>query len=938
MYEIWVTSQAAIMKHVLDGIAAFFNRDGGSLMLYVSSVFGFLILIGRYILKPSIKEVMIWLLILMILPFVMIKYKDTARIYDTTDPLDIYTVDHIPFGLLFPLSIITSTMHSVINTAEDALHQPNDPTYTKTGMVYASKLFDEMKSLKPSAALSSAWSEFIYQCIDPNVRVRNRYTYDDLFNAPDMMTFLKDHTQDGFNRVHIPWLGSPSSKDSWPRCLTALNAIDAKYQSELPKFYTTMGAYDPLNKVKTSVEIQNDINGVYGYFLGISSSAQENMMQNLMINATKNGFKDIASKHNQTAAAFNYAYTQNEMSSMASWVTIGMMATEYIPMLQTIVLMILCCAFIPITYLALIPSYTMRILIKYIESIIWVTSWGLFYVFINFIMTSFMSYSVDSFVGQWHGITMSNLDATSGLMSKYAALTGYFLMFTPYLARLVVLGAANTFSGLTTSLQSNIASNAATGARAVATGDVQIGNTNVANHSANNAHFNKQDFDHNLRYGNESMSTLNGGMQSVDAQGNQYHDNRVSGLATHLSQSEAVTRGFQRSIAEHENNAFSANQNAQQSWNTALNTLSGVNENEAIRANLQASHGTSNSMNTDQAYATMVDLAHRYGKDKNESFSHGHTTNEGIKGSIGTSKIPFLRMLGGIDAHAGIDFNQNWSSSSSSSSGMSVQDQENYRKAQSVLQSSTRSEIASAEKHLGVDKNHSIQSSLSETKSYSETAAREHRLALDDQRAANYAQNEGSSVQYNDIPQFESWLANKIGAVEANNYLNSPQLQGSSEFKGYVNQYESMASEKFKSEYMANQTGIKDQSMNDINAQGNQQLSQARASITEQNAQNNKVVDQTHKADKAQFTNKVQQSPYGNPSFNPDKPATFNQQKVIPPKMVVSVDEHGQRLTKQTDAIRAEIKDEVGTVEKSKLQPSDKSILEDYQKTKMMFM
>ena len=908
MYEIWVTSQAAIMKHVLDGIAAFFNRDGGSLMLYVSSVFGFLILIGRYILKPSIKEVMIWLLILMILPFVMIKYKDTARIYDTTEPLAIFTVDHIPFGLLFPLSIITSTMHSVINTAEDALHQPNDPTYTKTGMVYASKLFDEMKSLKPSAALSSAWSEFIYQCIDPNVRVRNRYTYDDLFNAPDMMTFLKDHTQDGFNRVHIPWLGSPSSKDSWPRCLTALNAIDAKYQSELPKFYTTMGAYDPLNKVKTSVEIQNDINGVYGYFLGISSSAQENMMQNLMINATKNGFKDIASKHNQTAAAFNYAYTQNEMSSMASWVTIGMMATEYIPMLQTIVLMILCCAFIPITYLALIPSYTMRILIKYIESIIWVTSWGLFYVFINFIMTSFMSYSVDSFVGQWHGITMSNLDATSGLMSKYAALTGYFLMFTPYLARLVVLGAANTFSGLTTSLQSNIASNAATGARAVATGDVQIGNTNVANHSANNAHFNKQDFDHNLRYGNESMSTLNGGMQSVDAQGNQYHDNRVSGLATHLSQSEAVTRGFQRSIAEHENNAFSANQNAQQSWNAALNTLSGVNENEAIRANLQASHGTSNSMNTDQAYATMVDLAHRYGKDHGYSSSGSKFLEEG--GSVSGG---FKFFGAGAEGHIRVGHSNTLNSSDNYTDGMSVQDQENYRKAQSVLQSSTRSEIASSEKHFGVDKNHSIQSSLSETKSYSETAAREHRLALDDQRAANYAQNEGSSVQYNDIPQFESWLANKIGAVEANNYLNSPQLQGSSEFKGYVNQYESMASEKFKSEYMANQTGIKDQSMNDINAQANQQLSQAKASIKEENRNNNKVVDQSHKADKAQFTNKVQQLPQGNPSFNPDKPATFNQQKVIPPKMVVSVDEHGKRLTKQTDAIRAEVKDEVGT-------------------------
>ncbi|MCF6768400.1 conjugal transfer protein TraG N-terminal domain-containing protein [Thiotrichales bacterium 19S11-10] len=939
MYDVWVTSQSSIMKNVLDGISAFFNGNGGELMMYVTVVTGFFVLVAKYIIQPSIKQIMTWLLIVALVPSALIEMKESVIIHDTTSSLEMYTVDNVPLGLALPLSVVSSVMNSIMETTQDALHTPNDPSYTETGMVYASKLFSELKSVKPSPELATGWSEFMYQCVDPDVRVRYQYTYDDLFDAPDMMAFLKDHTINGFNRVHLPWISptDPDSSSNWPRCSDALASLETRYKNELPWFYKTMGSYDPLNKAKTATEIQNDINGVYGYFFGLSADSEKNMMQNLLINASRNGFSNIASKNNQSAAAINYSYTQNEMSSMATWMTIGMMAQEYIPMLQTILLMILCCAFIPIVYVSLFPTYTIKVLVKYVESLLWVTSWGLFYVFINFIMTSFMRYRLDGFISIWEGITMSNIDATAGLMSKYCALTGYLLMFTPYLARLVTIGAANTFSGLTTSIQSGIASNAAIGARAISTGDYSLFNTNTANHSANNASFNKQNFDQEMRFGNESRSLLNGGSETIDAMGHQYHDNRVSGLATHINQSQAVNHGLQQSIANHENKAYSESIQAQKSWSTLLSKLSSVNENQAMRNATQASQGSNESMNVDQAYANMIGLTHRYGKDAIEAESQGHNFNEGAGVTVGTSKVPILSWLGiNGEGHAKFDFNQSATSNSNNTSSLSAEDQKTLRQSMSVLQGASKSEIASAEKHFGIDRGHSIQANITEAQSHSQNAANEYRLAQDDQEAANYAESKGSSVTYNDIPQFESWLEERVGQVEANNYLNSPVLQGGNKFKGYVNEYEQVAASKFKENYLSNKNSIQSTTELRINEESRNNVGTNHDGIISKQEQNEDQVNQQYTQEKGKFEHQVQTETH-NKSFNADNPSSFNRQMVIPPKMSVSIDQKGNALHSKVDALKSEVMDQTGN--KSKAQDKDiESALANFQQTKMRFM
>ena len=926
MLEVWVTSQSDTMKTILDGIAAFFNQNGGSLFLYLVTSLGFLTMVIRYIIQqPDVRQVVNWLIVVSTIPVVLINPTKKVIVHDSTSPLEMHPVDNIPLGLAYPLSIITTAMHSATKVAEDAMHMPHDQGYLSTGMVYASKIFEEMNSLQPDADLMGYWSQFLYMCIDPNVRVRHRYTYKQLFDAPNIMQFLKDNTIDGFNRIHLPaekGKEAQNPEDDWPHCRTALDRLEQRFKDSTAFNFKTMGAFDPLNRVKTAAEIENDVQGVGGMFFKLSGSSQEMMMQNLLINATKNGFKNIAAQKNQMAAALNYAETQNDMNAMSGWAVMAKQAQKYIPMMQTILLMLICCAFIPVIYVSMLPGMTYRVLTTYGHSLLWVTSWGLFYIFINFIMTAFMKYRLNAFTDVFGGITLSNIDGTKALLSNYTTLTGSFLMLTPYLARLVILGAAQTMGGLVTSMQSTISANAQKAADGVGTGNYNVFSTNTANHGANNASFNKQNFDHEERFGNDTRATHLGGSETLGATGRVYRDNRISHLATQINQNEAITSGLNEGANTHRQQSFAEARQAQQSWNTTLGNLATVNDTDAMRHARQASQGNTKSMTTDQAYANMVGLTQRFGQDEINSAMSGWSAEQGGSLSLGTGKaFKFF----GAEIHAKGAFNQSGTDTTSHSTSMSTEDQETLRQSMSVLSQSTQSELASAEKNLGVDKNHSIQSSLTEAKTHGENASREDRIANDYQQAATYAESQGSSVTYNDIPQFESWLENKVSKEGAGYYLNDPQMQSSPEFKNLIHDYQQEAATKFKSSYEANKADIETSSGADIDKRTADKIIHNKAEVLQANHDNNATVENQYQQKTRDFEGKVNDTNpdiagkavnktldehgFKSQSFKANNPSSLNQTKFLPPKMYIAVDQQGRELNSRVDALRAQVVD-----------------------------
>lgn len=126
MLEMWVPSQTEAMKTVLDGIAAFFNQDGGKSFLHVSMALGFMVMMVKFIQKPDFKQMIMWFLVVALLPLLLINSRSSVLIHNNTLPLDQKQVDNIPNGLAYPLWLSTSLSHVATKSLEDSMHVPND--------------------------------------------------------------------------------------------------------------------------------------------------------------------------------------------------------------------------------------------------------------------------------------------------------------------------------------------------------------------------------------------------------------------------------------------------------------------------------------------------------------------------------------------------------------------------------------------------------------------------------------------------------------------------------------------------------------------------------------------------------------------------------------------------------------------------------------------
>jgi|LauGreDrversion4_2_1035121.scaffolds.fasta_scaffold917301_1 hypothetical protein len=192
------------------------------------------------------------------------------------------------------------------------------------------------------------------------------------------------------------------------------------------------------------------------------------------------------------------------------------------------------------------------------------------------------------------------------------------------------------------------------------------------------------------------------------------------------------------------------------------------------------------------------------------------------------------------------------------------------------------------------------------------------------------------------IPQFESWLKNQVGDEQAGYYLNSPQQQGSAEFRNLVHNYQQDAADQFKQEFLANKaqlesaTGAQIQHTTDSKIGGVDSINSAyqtnNASVANQYNQaktrfENRVnaIDQNI-ANKAVRETLGQYGLKGN-TFNADNPSSFNRQMVIPPKMNVSVDAKGQALRSEVDALKSDVMEaRVSSYEKLKRNESKASV------------
>ena len=656
--EIFTYSNGDVAMQVMNAIAVLFKSDGFASMIQVAAMFSLVATSFHYFMKQDHNDILKWATVYFAVPLFLFNIKTTVQITDLSDPTGNYRVDNVPAVVAYPASWSSHYMYATTKTVEDIFHVPDDEQYSKTGMMFGAKLYRlASHSEIENTQLKSYWQHYMSSCIRGDILLNNKYTWKQLADAPDIWAFLAANNPSPLRAIKIG--------NDYPVCKDALPQLKRMFEAESAQGINLLGSWIYGNKATSNEAfLKSSMQNGYQKYANISKSASQITLQNMTINALRNGLADDAAISNNTAAAFNYAYTQNKMQTTSMWAGMALQAREFLPMLQSILFLLFSSVAFLVVALAMIPQFTMMVLGNYLKGFIYLGTWPVMFALINFIMTTRLSLNTTEVADIYHGITLSNADALQEMHSRYAAMTGFLMMSVPILiVPLLMKGGAavmssmsHQFAGMMNSVNSRTSASAASG-------DINLGNAQVDNYSYNNTHGNKLDTTAVERIHGSTVQSSNGYETTTFDNGKQVINGQHAlsgGLEASISGNNVISQSLSQSASQmttaSQTTGEQISQNIRQNSNTAMSLTSGTSENQTYGSNAAVGDSGTHNKGVSDLSSVASSYAKEFGVSEDKAWNDLHTLYMGSEAGVkvGTPGAGLFGTGASLSANAGV--------------------------------------------------------------------------------------------------------------------------------------------------------------------------------------------------------------------------------------------------------------------------------------------
>nr|AKN38331.1 IncF plasmid conjugative transfer protein TraG [Vibrio tasmaniensis] len=484
-----------------------------------------------------------------------------------------------------------------------------------------------------------------------DVRINGKYTWDELFTAPDIFAFLDGVRQSPLRALYLDEGGGRST---YKRCEEAYPIIKQRFDDAANKNMSLL-AHQLLGKDadRYKPQVVQSLTRSYDKFFRMSTSASSTIKQNMLMNELRYNLDSL----DPTQAALNYAYTTNKLQTTSMWASLGLMAREYLPMLHTMMFMLFACLGFFVAGAAVIPGLTMMVLKNYFGTFAFLATWPALFAIINgFQLWGLESLSTDV-SGKFGGLVLSNANAADELHSRFAWITGILMIGVPMIAKGILKGGQEVMSSMNYQLSSMINSTNARASAAASTGNLDFGSMQIDNHSMNNTHANKFDTNTLANQGHSYTQNPDGSVTT------QHGDGRTTYDSSQTTSRGNISANTQSMLQESVANARSqTQQNLEQTSTQLSQTLQGGAAlsdrwHDSVGKNLAYGEGNTSGFNTQVSQGmndmqTAVDsVIQQTGWTKDQSKAYLQSVYGGFEGGVGTGKgaSPFnLGASGGV--------------------------------------------------------------------------------------------------------------------------------------------------------------------------------------------------------------------------------------------------------------------------------------------------
>ncbi|MEZ9201059.1 conjugal transfer protein TraG [Vibrio sp. 10N.286.45.A3] len=650
--EYYTYTSGEVVNKAFNALATFFRTNTFGDYLQMCMMLGLITSLFIFMLSRNPKDLIKWMVVFFAVPLFLINMKADMLIIDKTQPGKAYKVDNVPYLVAVPTYFFSSIMVGMAEGVEGIFTTSDDERYGRTGMLFGSELYQlSRQSRINELALQKLWRDYFHNCMIGDVRINGKYTWDELFTAPDIFAFLDGVRQSPLRALYLDEGGGRST---YKRCEEAYPIIKQRFDDAANKNMSLL-AHQLLGKDadRYKPQVVQSLTRSYDKFFRMSTSASSTIKQNMLMNELRYNLDSL----DPTQAALNYAYTTNKLQTTSMWASLGLMAREYLPMLHTMMFMLFACLGFFVAGAAVIPGLTMMVLKNYFGTFAFLATWPALFAIINgFQLWGLESLSTDV-SGKFGGLVLSNANAADELHSRFAWITGILMIGVPMIAKGILKGGQEVMSSMNYQLSSMINSTNARASAAASTGNLDFGSMQIDNHSMNNTHANKFDTNTLANQGHSYTQNPDGSVTTQHGDGRTTYD---SSQTTSRGNISANTQSMlQESVANARNQT---QQNLAQTSTQLAQTLQGGAAlsdrwHDSVGKNLAYGEGSTSGFNTQVSQGmndmqTAVDsVIQQTGWTKDQSKAYLQSVYGGFEGGVGTGKgaSPFnLGASGGV--------------------------------------------------------------------------------------------------------------------------------------------------------------------------------------------------------------------------------------------------------------------------------------------------
>lgn len=551
------------VRAVFNGVATI---SGSTMMggaMQAAALFGFLVTLAVAVFKLDLKDNFSYLFVVLFCWMGMMVSKTTVLItesggYGYTGRQ--YTVGNVPVGLAYMGYFVSSFGQSITRKAEQVNHLPDDLNYSRTGMLFGTRLMENIREARiPDAQLTQDWALFMYQCSFFDMNLYHFYNVQDLAQSADILATLTHTNQALFTNVSqiASRRGNMLQYNGKSKTMTCNEA--AKELKDRTRFYSKnylpgyiadrvfagLGTNSAgINRVNALVTLGNSSfqylldNARFDTLKNIEQAAMvEVIRQAGIINGQRNrNPAAVQQAFAQVQARNQYIAAQKTGSSMASW---------NLPLIRSAAEAILIGLFPFVMILAMLGGImAFRLLSFYMMSMLWIQLWAPVASIINMIMTMNAKrlFSVEAANGV---ITPGTGDTLLMAAADAQAAAGAAMWLIPVIAGALAMGGRSLMNGMMGMTSSAKSTGEAAGSQ-VGSGNYSAGNMNYNNSNANKHSLNPVYTDPQMMTAQSAAGTSWRNMATGDSRAQMRNSSFGVSSQSQISQSESYSKAADR--------------------------------------------------------------------------------------------------------------------------------------------------------------------------------------------------------------------------------------------------------------------------------------------------------------------------------------------------------------------------------------------------------